>query len=178
MDAKKGLIIVYTGGGKGKTTAALGLSLRAVGYGLKICMIQFIKGSWHYGELDSIGRLAPEFELITAGKGFVGILDDTSPREEHVKACKDALKIADEKIQSGKYNIVILDEINYAVDMDLVSVDDVMDIISVKPAELDLVLTGNHAKAEIIKIADLVTEMKEIKHPFKSGIKAKKGIDF
>ena len=178
MDAKKGLIIVYTGGGKGKTTAALGLSLRAVGYGLKICMIQFIKGSWHYGELDSIGRLAPEFELITAGKGFVGILDDTSPREEHVKACKDALKIADEKIQSGKYDIVILDEINYAVDMDLVSVDDVMDIISVKPAKLDLVLTGNHAKSEIIKIADLVTEMKEIKHPFKSGIKAKKGIDF
>ena len=76
MDGKKGLIIVYTGGGKGKTTAALGLSLRAVGYGLKICMIQFIKGSWHYGELDSIGRLAPEFELVTAGKGFVGILDD------------------------------------------------------------------------------------------------------
>ena len=82
MDGKKGLIIVYTGGGKGKTTAALGLSLRAVGYGLKICMIQFIKGSWHYGELDSIERLAPEFELVTAGKGFVGILDDKSPRAE------------------------------------------------------------------------------------------------
>ena len=178
MDEKKGLVIVYTGGGKGKTTAALGLSLRAVGYGLKICMIQFIKGSWHYGELDSIGRLAPEFELITAGKGFVGILDDTSPHEEHVNACKEALKIANTKIQSGKYDIVILDEINYAVDMKLASVNDVLNIISTKPPELDLILTGNHAKSKIIEIADLVTEMKEIKHPFKSGIKAKKGIDF
>ena len=178
MDGKKGLIIVYTGGGKGKTTAALGLSLRAVGYGLKICMIQFIKGSWHYGELDSIGRLAPEFELVTAGKGFVGILDDKSPHAEHVKACQDAIKIANMKIQSGKYDIVILDEINYAIDMKLASVDDVLNIISTKPPELDLVLTGNHANSKIIEIADLVTEMKEIKHPFKSGIKAKKGIDF
>ena len=178
MDGKKGLIIVYTGGGKGKTTAALGLSLRAVGYGLKICMIQFIKGSWHYGELDSIGRLAPEFELVTAGKGFVGILDDKSPHAEHVKACQDAIKIANMKIQSNKYDIVILDEINYAIDMKLASVDDVLNIISTKPPELDLVLTGNHAHSKIIEIADLVTEMKEIKHPFKSGIKAKKGIDF
>ena len=178
MDEKKGLVIVYTGNGKGKTTAALGLSLRAVGYGLKICMIQFIKGSWHYGELDSVGRLAPEFELITAGKGFVGILDDTSPRIDHVKACKEAINLANVKIQSGKYDIVILDEINYAVNMELISVDDVLDIISTKPPELDLVLTGNHVKHEIIEIADLVTEMKEIKHPFKSGIKAKKGIDF
>ena len=178
MDGKKGLIIVYTGGGKGKTTAALGLSLRAVGYGLKICMIQFIKGSWHYGELDSIERLAPEFELVTAGKGFVGILDDKSPHAEHVKACEDAIKIANMKIQSNKYDIVILDEINYAIDMKLTSVDDVLNIISTKPPELDLVLTGNHANSKIIEIADLVTEMKEIKHPFKSGIKAKKGIDF
>ena len=111
-------------------------------------------------------------------KGFVGILDDTSPHEEHVNACKEALKIANTKIQSGKYDIVILDEINYAVDMKLASVNDVLDIISAKPPELDLVLTGNHAKSKIIEIADLVTEMKEIKHPFKSGIKAKKGIDF
>jgi len=176
--SQKGLVIVYTGGGKGKTSAALGLVLRAVGYNHKVCMIQFVKGTWHYGELDSAKRLAPEFELITAGKGFVGILDDKSPREDHVKAANDTLMISREKILSGKYNVVILDEINYAVQLELLKLDDVIDLIKSKPAELDLVLTGNHATKEVIELADLVTEMKEIKHPFKSGLKAKKGIDF
>ena len=175
---QKGLVIVYTGGGKGKTSAALGLVLRAVGYNHKVCMVQFVKGSCHYGELDSAKRLAPEFEMITAGKGFVGILDDKSPREEHVKAANDTLMISREKILSGKYNVVILDEINYAVQLELLKLDDVIDLIKSKPAELDLVLTGNHATKEVIELADLVTEMKEIKHPFKSGLKAKKGIDF
>ena len=175
---QKGLVIVYTGGGKGKTSAALGLVLRAVGYNHKVCMVQFVKGSWHYGELDSAKRLAPEFEMITAGKGFVGILDDKSPREEHVKAANDTLMISREKIMSGKYNVVILDEINYAIQLELLKLDDVIDLIKSKPAELDLVLTGNHATKEVIELADLVTEMKEIKHPFKSGLKAKKGIDF
>ena len=174
----KGLVIVYTGGGKGKTSAALGLVLRAVGYNHKVCMVQFVKGSWHYGELDSAKRLEPEFELVTAGKGFVGILDDKSPREDHVKAANEALMIGKEKILSGKYNVVILDEINYAIQLELVKLNDVLDVIKSKPPELDLVLTGNHAAEEIIELADLVTEMKEIKHPFKSGIKAKKGIDF
>ena len=176
--SQKGLVIVYTGGGKGKTSAALGLVLRAVGYNHKVCMIQFVKGSWHYGELDSAKRLAPEFEMITAGKGFVGILDDKSPREEHVKAANDTLMISREKIASGKFDVVILDEINYAVQLELLKLDDVIDLIKSKPAELDLVLTGNHATKEVIELADLVTEMKEIKHPFKSGLKAKKGIDF
>ena len=176
--SQKGLVIVYTGGGKGKTSAALGLVLRAVGYNHKVCMVQFVKGSWHYGELDSAKRLAPEFELITAGKGFVGILDDKSPREEHVKAANDTLAISKEKIMSGKFDVVILDEINYAIQLELLKLDDVIDMIKSKPAELDLVLTGNHAAKEVIELADLVTEMKEIKHPFKSGIKAKKGIDF
>ncbi len=176
--SQKGLVIVYTGGGKGKTSAALGLVLRAVGYNHKVCMVQFVKGSWHYGELDSAKRLAPEFEMITAGKGFVGILDDKSPREEHVKAANDTLAISREKIMSGKFDVVILDEINYAVQLELLKLDDVINLIKSKPAELDLVLTGNHASEEVIELADLVTEMKEIKHPFKSGIKAKKGIDF
>ena len=176
--SQKGLVIVYTGGGKGKTSAALGLVLRAVGYNHKVCMIQFVKGSWHYGELDSAKRLAPEFELITAGKGFVGILDDKSPREEHIKAANDTLAISREKIMSDKYNVIILDEINYALQLELLKLDDVLDVIKSKPVELDLVLTGNHAAKEVIELADLVTEMKEIKHPFKSGIKAKKGIDF
>lgn len=175
---KDGLVIVYTGGGKGKTTAALGMALRAVGYNHKICMIQFIKGSWHYGEIDSSKRLKPEFEMIAAGKGFVGIIDDKSPKEEHERVAQETIKICKEKIQSGKYDIIILDEVNYAVNLGLISVNDVLELIKIRPGGLNLVLTGNYAVPEIIEQADLVTEMKEIKHPFQDGIKAKKGIDF
>lgn len=175
---KDGLVIVYTGNGKGKTTAALGMALRAAGYNHKVCIIQFIKGSWPYGEMESIKRLEPEVELIIVGKGFVGIIDDKSPREDHEKIAKEAIKISKEKIQSGNYNIVILDEVNYAINLNLININEVMDLIKTKPENLNLVLTGNYAKKEIVDAADLVTEMKEIKHPFKSGIKAKKGIDF
>ncbi|MFZ1076799.1 MAG: cob(I)yrinic acid a,c-diamide adenosyltransferase [Nitrosotalea sp.] len=175
---KDGLVIVYTGKGKGKTTAALGMALRAIGYDYKVCMIQFIKGSWHYGEMTSSKRLEPEFELTAVGKGFVGIMDDKSPIEDHKKVADEALAIAKEKITSEKYNIVILDEINYAVNLGLVKIDDVLKLIQTKPTNVNLVLTGNHVRDEIIELADLVTEMREIKHPFKSGIRAKKGIDF
>jgi len=176
--SKNGLTIVYTGKGKGKTTAALGIALRATGYKKKICMIQFIKGSWHYGEMKSSKRLEPEFEMVAIGKGFVGIIDDKSPKEDHQKIAKEAIKISNEKIQSGKYDIVILDEVNYAVNLNLISLVDVLDLIKSKPQNVDLVLTGNYAKEEVIEAADLVTEMKEIKHPFQKGIKAKEGIDF
>ena len=176
--AEKGLTIVYTGKGKGKTTAALGIALRATGYKKKICMIQFIKGSWHYGEMDSSKRLEPEFEMVAIGKGFVGIIDDKSSKTDHQKVAKEAIRISNEKIQSGKYDIVILDEINYAVNLNLISVEDVLELIKSKPQNVDLVLTGNYAKDEVIEAADLVTEMREIKHPFQQGIKAKKGIDF
>ena len=175
---KDGLVIVYTGKGKGKTTAALGIALRAVGHNYKICMIQFIKGSWHYGEMTSSKRLEPEFELTAIGKGFVGIIDDNTPIEKHKKIADAALHLSREKIISGNYDIVILDEINYAVNLGLVKLEDVLDIIKIKPPHVNLVLTGNYARDEIIDVADLVTEMKEIKHPFKSGVKAKKGIDF
>ena len=175
---KDGLTIVYTGKGKGKTTAALGIALRATGYEKKTCMIQFIKGSWHYGEMDSSKRLEPEFEMIAVGKGFVGIIDDKSSKEDHQKVAKEAIRISNERIQSGNYDIVILDEINYAVNLNLISVDEVLNIIKLKPKQVDLILTCNYAKDEIIEIADLVTEMREIKHPFQQGIKAKKGIDF
>ena len=175
---RDGLVIVYTGSGKGKTTAALGIALRATGYKKRICMIQFIKGSWHYGEMDSSKRLEPEFEMVAVGKGFVGIIDDKSPREDHENIAKEAVKVSNEKIQSGDYDIVILDEINYAVNLKLITVEQVLDIIKSKPRTVDLVLTGNHAKEEVIEIADLVTEMRVIKHPFQRGIKAKEGIDF
>lgn len=175
---EQGLTIVYTGKGKGKTTAALGIVLRATGYGKKICMIQFIKGSWHYGEMESSKKLGSNFEMIAVGKGFVGIIDDSSPREEHEETAKEALKIAEKKMQSGDYDIIILDEINYAVNLGLIKVNDVTELIKSKPSDLDLILTGNYAKDEVLKLADLITEMKEIKHPFQKGVKAKKGIDF
>ncbi len=174
----KGLVIVYTGDGKGKTTAALGLCIRAVGYDEKICIIQFIKGSWRYGELDGIKKLAPNVELHQKGLGCVGILRDRRDRSEHIKAAGEALAFAEEKIQSGKYDIVILDEINVAVDLGLIKIEDVLELIENKPELLDLVLTGRNAKQEIIDRADLVTEMREIKHPFQKGMKAQKGIDF
>ncbi|MFB5606837.1 MAG: cob(I)yrinic acid a,c-diamide adenosyltransferase [Candidatus Nitrosomaritimum yanchengensis] len=176
--AEQGLTIIYTGKGKGKTTAALGIALRAVGYGKKICMIQFIKGSWHYGEMISSKKLEPDFEMIAVGKGFVGIIDDKDPKEEHEKIAKEAVKICSKKIQSGNYDIVILDEVNYAINLGLIKLEDIINLVKSKPVELDIVLTGNYAKDELIAIADLVTEMKEIKHPFQKGKKAKKGIDF
>jgi cob(I)alamin adenosyltransferase len=176
--AENGLVIVYTGKGKGKTTAALGMALRAIGHDHKICMIQFIKGSWHYGEMSSSKRLEPDFELTAVGKGFVGILDDKTPKEMHEKIAQEAIQISREKILSEKYDIVILDEVNYAVNLGLVDIQQVLDLIRIKPQKVSLVLTGNHARQQVIDAADLVTEMKEIKHPFQRGIRAKKGIDF
>ena len=173
-----GLVLVYTGGGKGKTTAALGLALRATGYGHRTCMIQFVKGSWHYGEMDSSRRLEPEFELIAAGKGFVGIMDDTSTPEAHRETARRALALCRERVMSDRYDTVILDEVNYAVKLGLVDPGDVACLIRDRPRRLNLVLTGNHAAPEILEMADLVTEMREIKHPFRSGVRARRGIDF
>ena len=174
----KGLVIVYTGNGKGKTTASLGLCVRAVGYNKKVCIIQFIKGSWRYGELDGIKRLEPNVELHRKGLGFVGIMDDKLDKSEHIKAAGEALDFAREMMHCGRYNIVILDELNVAVNLGLIKVEDVIKLIEEKPEILDLVITGRGAKEEIIERADLVTEMKEIKHPYQKGIEAKKGIDF
>lgn len=176
--SRRGLVIVYTGNGKGKTTAALGMALRAVGHGMRVVMVQFIKGSWHYGEMDSAMRLRPEFNLITVGRGFVGIMDDDLPREVHVVAAREALKVSRELLLSNMYDIVILDEVNYAVKLGLISVEDVLDLIKVRPYSTTLVLTGNYADERVIDMADLVTEMREIKHPFKKGIRALKGVDF
>lgn len=175
---RRGLIIVYTGNGKGKTTAALGMAVRAVGHGMRVLMVQFIKGSWHYGEMDGALRLRPEFELITAGRGFVGIMDDNLPREAHVEAAREALRVSMEKILSGIYDIVILDEVNYAVRLGLISIEDVLELVRVKPYSTTLVLTGNYADERVLDIADLVTEMREVKHPFRKGVRALKGVDF
>jgi cob(I)alamin adenosyltransferase len=154
------------------------MALRAVGHGMKVCMIQFIKGEWYYGELTSANRLEPEFELVAAGKGFVGIIDDDHDIKEHQASAKNALNFSRKKMLQKKYDLIILDEINYAINLGLVSSLEVVNLVKQKPADLTLVLTGNHAAQEIIEIADLVTEMREIKHPFQAGIRAKKGIDF
>ena len=175
---KRGLLIINTGNGKGKTTAALGICVRAVGYDLKVAILQFIKGSWHYGELDGIKRLAPNVELYQGGKGFVGIVDDKLPREEHEKAAAEALKLAESLMLSGKYDILILDELNVAVSLGLVKLGDVLALVDKKPPKMDVVITGRDARQELIDRADLVTEMKEIKHPYQKGILAQKGIDF
>jgi cob(I)alamin adenosyltransferase len=178
MSLEKGLVIVFTGNGKGKTTAALGIVLRSIGHGYKVGMIQFIKGEWHYGEINSSKRLEPEFEMIVAGKGFVGIIDDDHPLEDHQNAAKQGIMLVKQRLSENSYDILILDEINYAVKLNLITVKDVLDIIKSKPYKTSLVLTGNYASDEVIALADMVTEMNEIKHPYKLGIKAKKGIDY
>jgi cob(I)alamin adenosyltransferase len=174
----KGLVIVYTGHGKGKTTAALGMCIRAAGYKKKVKIIQFIKGTWKYGEIDGIKLLEPYVDMEQRGKGFVGIIDDKEDISTHIKAAKEALDYSREAILSGKYDHVILDEINVALNLKLVTVEDVLKLIDDKPDELHLILTGRDAVQEVIDKADLVTEMREIKHPFQKGILAQQGVDY
>jgi cob(I)alamin adenosyltransferase len=175
---RRGLVIVYTGDGKGKTTAALGMAVRAVGRGFRVLMIQFIKGSWHYGELEGAKRLAPEFEITTGGKGFVGILDDTLPFEEHRKAAAETLAFAKAQVTSGRYDLIILDEVTNAVKGELIPLEGLLDLLAVRPPELHLVLTGRAAHPRVIEAADLVTEMREVKHPYQQGVLAQVGVDY
>ena len=172
---KKGLIIVNTGDGKGKTTAALGTAFRALGYDYKVCMIQFIKGSWHYGELDAAKKFPENFEILPMGEGFTW---KTKDKERDTLVAERTWEACKEKIQSGKYKIVVLDEINIAFKYNYLNVKEIVNFLKNKPKDLHIILTGRNAPPEIIEIADMVTEMKEIKHPFKSGVKAQKGIEY
>jgi cob(I)alamin adenosyltransferase len=174
----KGLVIIYTGHGKGKTTAALGMCIRAAGYKKKVKIIQFIKGTWKYGEMDGIKLLQPYVEMEQRGKGFVGIVDDKEDISTHIRAAEEALKYSREAMESGKYDHLILDEINVALNLKLIKVEDVVQLIKDKPEELHLILTGRDAPQELIDLADLVTEMREIKHPFQKGILAQQGVDY
>ena len=173
----KGLIIVYTGDGKGKTTAALGLALRTVGWDGKVLIVQFVKAI-KTGEHKTIERFLPNIKITAKGEGFVGILGDKKPITTHSASAKRALEFAKKAIMSNKWQTVILDEINGAIEGGLIKLKDVMTLLATKPEEVNLVLTGREAKPEIIGKADLVTEMKKVKHPFDSGVLAKKGIDF
>lgn len=173
------MLYIFTGHGKGKTTSALGVALRAVGEGKKVLMIQFIKGPWKSGEDKSHEKLAPDFLIKKMGRGFVGILGDTLPREAHELAAREAVEYAKKEIQSKKWDIVILDEVNNAVSLHLVSEDDVLSLIDVAKGNIEhLILTGRDAPATFIDHADLVTEMKDVKHPFEKGVKGKRGLEY
>jgi len=174
---KKGLILVNTGNGKGKTTAALGMGMRAWGQGMRVLVLQFIKGNWKYGELEAAERMGADFVIRQMGEGFVKGCSEEGMKE-HQNAALEALETASAEMVAGQWDMVILDEINYAIKFGLVSVKKVLALLNNKPASLHIVLTGRDAHADIIEIADLVTEMKEIKHPYKQGIKAQKGIEF
>jgi len=177
MDRGKGLLLVNTGDGKGKTTAALGLALRAWGQGMKVLILQFIKSGRQSGESKAAEKLGPGFEIRPMGKGFIRGAGEESP-DRHSRAAQEALNAAANEINAGKYDLIILDEILYALHYGLLSIEDVLALVAGKPERLHLVLTGRHAPPEIIRQADLVTEMKEIKHPFTEGLYAQRGIEF
>lgn len=175
MHLHKGQVQVYTGNGKGKTTAALGLAFRACGRGLRVCMIQFMKGGGPYGEHRAAERLAPELTIIPYGRA--GWVNRDNPHPEDVRLAVEALDKGAEALASGEYDMVILDEVNGAVGFGLVTVDRVLELIRTRPAAVELVLTGRNADQRIIDAADLVTEMCEIKHYYKAGIPARDGIE-
>jgi cob(I)alamin adenosyltransferase len=176
-DEKRGLILVNTGDGKGKTTAALGTALRAVGYGQRVLIIQFIKGTWHYGELEAVARI-PEITLHRTGKGFYKIIDDKFTEEEHRAAAAAGLELARRSVTANEHALIILDEINVAVSLGLLEVGEVLGLLDLKPREMSLILTGRNAHPDVIARADTVTEMREVKHAFRQGLLAKKGIDY
>lgn len=174
MPLERGCVQVYTGNGKGKTTAALGLALRAVGRGLKVCVFQFIKGGGRYGEHLAAEKLAPLLTIIQTGRpGWVNTNDISEDRS----IAQEALSRAEELLVSAEYDLFICDEINGAVGFGLIDVEQVLELISRKPEKTELVLTGRNAHQLVIDAADLVTEMREIKHYYKAGIPARTGIE-
>jgi cob(I)alamin adenosyltransferase len=174
MGLERGQVQIYTGNGKGKTTAALGLALRAVGRGLRVCMIQFMKGGGPYGEHLAAERLAPLFTIIPTGRP--GWVNRDCPDPEDVRLARDALRRAEEALD-GSFDLVILDEINGAAGFGLVTVDDVLALLARRPATVELVLTGRNADERLIAAADLVTEMREIKHYYRAGVPSRVGIE-
>ncbi|AKM77972.1 MAG: Cob(I)alamin adenosyltransferase [Candidatus Wolfebacteria bacterium GW2011_GWE1_48_7] len=175
------MILINTGNGKGKTTAALGVAMRELGNGKRVAMVQFIKGPWKSGEDFFAKRFnIPQttFKLVKTGRGFVGILGDTLPREEHRKAAQDGLALAAKLIGSKKYDLVILDEIHNAIQLKLLSIRDVHKVIKEAPKEINIIMTGRDAVKHFVALADVVTDMGEVKHIYNEGVKAEKGMDF
>ncbi|MDA8307953.1 MAG: cob(I)yrinic acid a,c-diamide adenosyltransferase [Deltaproteobacteria bacterium] len=171
----KGLIIVNTGYGKGKTTAALGIAFRTLGHGLPVCIIQFIKGTWKYGELYSAERFADLLEFHVVGKGFTWKSKDL---ESDRQTALEGWELAKAKIKEGRHSLVILDEFTYALNFKMVEKEEAIAFLKHKPEEIHVMVTGRDAPPALVEIADLVTDMRELKHPFRSGITAQKGVEF
>ena len=172
----KGLILLYTGNGKGKTTAALGQVLRASGHGFKVAIVQFIKNMVNTGEIKAAKKIfAEHLDIYPMGSGFTWDAKDT---EELRRAAEKGWNLAREKIESGQYCMVILDELTYALNYGLLDQDEILTFLKNKPEKLHVIITGRDASDKLIDLADLVTEMKEIKHPYQKGVKATKGIEF
>ena len=176
-DSRKGLILINTGPGKGKTTAALGTALRAVGCGMRVLVLQFLKGSWHYGELDAVQSFGDNFVMKQMGRGFVKV-GGAEPGEEDLKMVADAWQEASEAILSGEWDLVVLDEINYAISYKMLDPEKVVAALKKKPEMVHVILTGRNAHPSIVEVADTVTEMKEVKHPYTKGIEAQRGIEY
>lgn len=176
---QKGLVVVFTGEGKGKTSAALGIALRACGHKQYVSMVQFIKSPGNNtGEALMAERLAPHFEFASSGKGFVLGPNGRVSLAEHKKAAQEALELARRKMLAGSWDVLILDEINNAVKLGLIDLAEVLELVKSKPLKLHLILTGRDAHPDLISLADMVTEMRSVKHPYENGVPAQKGIDF
>jgi len=172
---EKGLIQVYTGNGKGKTTAALGLALRAVGHRLRVLVIQFMKGNINYGELESSKKLSPYLTVIQSGRET--FVSKTNPDPVDIRLAQEGFDLAKKAMADEAYDIIILDEIIVAVDYGLIPLSDLLRLLDTKPNGVELILTGRNAKPEIIEKADLVTEMVEQKHYYQNGVEAREGVE-
>ena len=172
---ERGYIQVYTGDGKGKTTAALGQAFRAVGHNLKVFMILFMKGNVEYGELETARRVSQFIEIREMGREV--FVSKENPEAIDIEWARDGLRLAYKTVEDGEYDLVILDEINVALDYGLISLEDVLSLIRAKPDHVELILTGRNAHPDVIESADLVTEMKAVKHYFERGIEARVGIE-
>jgi cob(I)alamin adenosyltransferase len=179
MKERRGLTIVYTGDGKGKTTAAVGLTVRAAGNKMRVLFVQFIKGSWKSGEREILRGL-PNVEVAVTGRGFTieELRDQRIPMQAHHDAATTGWALARQAIQQGAYDVVVLDEILGAVSADLVPIEELLETVRSRPPALHLVLTGRGAPPALIELADLVSEVRPIKHPYEQGIPAQRGIEF
>jgi len=175
VHADRGLILVHTGNGKGKSSSAFGVTARALGWGHSVAVVQFIKGTWKTGERQFFDRFPDQLHWHTMGEGFTW---NTQDRDRDIEAATAAFAQADKLMQSGDYDLVVLDEINIALRYDYIDVEVVITALHQRANRTSVILTGRDAKPALMDMADLVSEMKEIKHPFKAGIKAKQGIDY
>jgi cob(I)alamin adenosyltransferase len=177
-ELKRGLVVVLTGNGKGKTTSAMGMVLRAVGHGMNVCVIQFMKGDLYSGEWDGVKLLGGQVDFTSTGKGFCGIQGNPYSHAEHRENAQDAIQLVHEKMKSGAFDLLILDEINNALHLKLVDLDQVLSILNERPEQLHLVITGRDAHPHIIDRADTVSEVNEIKHAYRKDIEPQPGIDY